>query len=518
MRTHSRLLDRGAATFSQIGLSQIALVLLGLALTAPSLAQLSGTGDRFLVVGENLMKGDPNAAFGAHRIVTGDLNCDGKDDVVVLQPDASINVGGSQIAGGGVTVVPTTATAGPQANASFEWTQQSPGVSDTTEAGDRFGHAATIFDQNGDGCADLFIGVPGEDFTSVGGDPLPNIGDLQAFFGSSSSVLTTSGQAGNTTFIFANDNFGESVVTMGFGSALTDHHVVAGVPGANSAGPINNSGNVQGFAAGNNCLLCADSFLRDMVPLVTAPQSNERFGTEMLAFGDGVGKRFLALRGDGGNRLTLIRNLATTPIFSVFTRASLSPPPNAGSSAFAEIMAAGDFDGNGSESVALLADDGNGGAAYEIFVLSRTSAGSVSFLQQQRLIGPLLPDVEFLFVASMASGDFDRDGFDDLALGFPGIDSLTSTVGTVLVLRGSPAGLITANPQRLQQGSNGLVDTAQTGDAFGSALASGDVNGDGTDDLVVGVPGEKVGTETRGGIHLILGAPQVSIFSNSFEN
>jgi hypothetical protein len=52
------------------------LLLLALnALSPLAMAQLTGTGDVFFVVGEGLMKGDPDAEFGATVIAAGDLNC-----------------------------------------------------------------------------------------------------------------------------------------------------------------------------------------------------------------------------------------------------------------------------------------------------------------------------------------------------------------------------------------------------------------------------------------------------------
>ena len=58
----------------------------------------------------------------------------------------------------------------------------------------------------------------------------------------------------------------------------------------------------------------------------------------------------------------------------------------------------------------------------------------------------------------------------------------------------------------LQQGANGVKDQPEGGDAFGSALATGDFNGDGRDDLVVGVPGEDVGSVVdAGAVNVIYG-------------
>jgi hypothetical protein len=58
----------------------------------------------------------------------------------------------------------------------------------------------------------------------------------------------------------------------------------------------------------------------------------------------------------------------------------------------------------------------------------------------------------------------------------------------------------------------GIVDSAETDDHFGSALAAGDFNGDGRSDLAVGVPDENlvgangVQQADAGGVHVIYGS------------
>jgi len=42
------------------------------------------------------------------------------------------------------------------------WTQDSPGIDDSSEVGDLFGDSLSTADFNGDGYSDLVVGVPGE--------------------------------------------------------------------------------------------------------------------------------------------------------------------------------------------------------------------------------------------------------------------------------------------------------------------------------------------------------------------
>ena len=51
--------------------------------------------------------------------------------------------------------------------------------------------------------------------------------------------------------------------------------------------------------------------------------------------------------------------------------------------------------------------------------------------------------------------------------------------------------------QVLSQGGGGIQGSPAAGDRFGAALAAGDLNGDGRDDLAVGAPGDGVGSRCR---------------------
>jgi hypothetical protein len=105
-----------------------------------------------------------------------------------------------------------------------------------------------------------------------------------------------------------------------------------------------------------------------------------------------------------------------------------------------------------------------------------------------------------------ASGDFDNDGFGDLAVGIPGEDlGDVLDAGSVQVIFGSATGLTTEGNQLLSQNAPGL-GAGETGDRFGASLSSGDFDGDGNSDLAIGVPGEDVGdTVDAGEVQVVFG-------------
>jgi hypothetical protein len=104
--------------------------------------------------------------------------------------------------------------------------------------------------------------------------------------------------------------------------------------------------------------------------------------------------------------------------------------------------------------------------------------------------------------------DVNGDGYDDVIVGAPDEDFGTKTdAGVVHVLFGSATGTKTSGSQMFTQDTANVPDTAEAGDRFGAAIATGDVNNDGYDDVAVGVPGENVGSiSDAGAVHLMLGS------------
>ncbi|MET9393443.1 FG-GAP and VCBS repeat-containing protein [Streptomyces sp. NPDC006624] len=96
--------------------------------------------------------------------------------------------------------------------------------------------------------------------------------------------------------------------------------------------------------------------------------------------------------------------------------------------------------------------------------------------------------------------DFNGDGYRDLATAAPYTPvGGRADAGAVVVTYGSASGISAARRTVLTQDTAGIPGTAEEGDRFGKALASGDLNADGYADLVIGSVGEDVGSDADGG-------------------
>ncbi|MDX3545577.1 FG-GAP-like repeat-containing protein [Streptomyces europaeiscabiei] len=104
---------------------------------------------------------------------------------------------------------------------------------------------------------------------------------------------------------------------------------------------------------------------------------------------------------------------------------------------------------------------------------------------------------------AVATGDINGDGYDDLVTA----DEAGGEGGSFIVRYGSASGL-PLKGRTYHQDSPGVPGTDEAYDKFGSALALGDVTGDGRADLAVGAPYESVdGKRNVGNVVLLKGGP-----------
>ncbi len=409
--------------------------------------------------------------------VPSDFNGDGFADLAM--PFFGEDVG-SVVDAGAVEVLYGASGSGLQANGvggpdDQFWTQDSPGVRDRAEPGDEFGWAVFPGDFNGDGYADLAIGVPFEDVGSV-----RNAGAVEVLYGSARGLQATSpddrfwtrdssgvkGRAG------AGDAFGRSLSAADFnGDGYADLAVgnqraaVRGLPEAGGAEVL--YGSPRGLQA-------------------TSP--DDQYWTQDVA---GVADR--------------------------------AEPHDW----FGRSVGAGDFNGDGYADLAIGApfeDLGritDAGAAEILFGSPRglqTTDPAAQYWTQNLMGLGLRARAKDQFGRSFAAGDFDGDGFDDLAISVRKEDVASQTdAGAVEVLYGSATGLQKASPrsQFWTQDSPGVPDRAEPGDVFGREVQAGDLNGDGFADLAVAAPFEDVGSaRDAGGVNVLFGSAAEGLQAN----
>jgi cysteine-rich repeat protein len=178
---------------------------------------------------------------------------------------------------------------------------------------------------------------------------------------------------------------------------------------------------------------------------------------------------------------------------------------------FGLAVATGDFDWDGYDELAI------GVPGQELDGL--TDAGAVQILKGSptgltatgnELWGQDFPSVEGVhakndrFGKALAVGHFNTDGYADLAIGVPGDNVGALSPGAVNILYGSASGLTDVGDQRWHQDVPGVLGIPANSEHFGGSLAAGDFDGDGADDLAIGIPTKTIGGQTNAGAIQIL--------------
>lgn len=163
----------------------------------------------------------------------------------------------------------------------------------------------------------------------------------------------------------------------------------------------------------------------------------------------------------------------------------------------------------GQPSVDYLGDDREGA----VLVMYGSSSGLTTAANYSHWIAP--DDIEtdsyfyWRFGSAVAVGNFDGDAYDDFAVGAPGANS---SAGQVWIFYGTGTKGVWAEIEMIDQATPGSDADWEYNDHFGAALAAGDFDGDGVDDLAVAAPNDsQSGIADAGIVQVFYGTASVGI-------
>ncbi|MEU4034308.1 FG-GAP-like repeat-containing protein [Streptomyces collinus] len=425
-------------------------------------------------------------ASAAPSGLQGDFNGDGYRDVAVAAPFAT--VGGKDQAGRVAVVYGTASGLDPAKHQLIS--QDTAGIPGSAEKGDEFGDQVATADLNRDGYSDLVVGAQQEAAGSA-----QDAGTVVIVWGSKN------GLSGGTTVknpqTLYGSYFGTSIAAADFtGDGKPDLAISA----------QSDTENPSSWR----------------VRLIRGPFTRSGSTGRVSSYSPGIDRTSLtAGRVDAGTRADLVvtgqkpngDHLAT----AVYYKGTADGISKTASLRAATTAAIGDLDKDGYGDLVLgnpedPADEPSASTGGKIHVIYGTKSGPsatrrVSLTQNTSGV-PDSSESGDRFGEALAVGDFDKDGYGDLAVGASGEDfgddsRYFASAGAITLLRGSAAGLTTTRAVFLTQDSPGVPGALEAGDGFGRTLLASDVNRDGRADLTAAADGEN---DPEGAVWFLPGA------------